>query len=94
MSEFRTIAKASKTERTISAGVGDVLRPAQVASYATLDAPAWLTLDLCHACVTRGAAVLTKAQHDELKALMAHLPKSHIWAKGFCAAQLLAERAL
>jgi hypothetical protein len=92
---FTHVASISREQRTISAGKGDVLRPAQVASYATLTPPAWLTLPLCERVVTLGAvAALTSAQRDELNALMADLPKSHIWAKGFAAAQLLADHAL
>lgn len=88
------IAQRSMELGTISHGKGDVLRPAQVASYATLEPPAWLTLDLCKRVCEGGAAVLTDAQRKELNTLMQDLPKSHIWAKGFCAAQLLADNAL
>lgn len=91
MSQFTSSISARSTEQgTISAGVGDRIRPAQAASYATLTPPAWLTPEVCTKVVTLGAAQLTLAQRDELNRLMAHLPKSHIWAKGLCAFLLLA----
>lgn len=96
-----TISAASQEQQTISAGKGDILRPAHVRAYHSLlsvegtTLPAWLTMELAHKVCENGAGSLTQAQRNELNTLMERIPaeghgsRVHIWAKGLCAFLIL-----